>query len=83
MLNNNFNIIIHNFRFLQVMWDDVIGEPEGIRSTDCVWNLSHKCFGGTKHYCYLILSVLFGPCAAFCAGMNLACLAFQVRRSLQ
>jgi len=62
---------------IQVMWDDVIGEPEGIRSTDCAWNLSHKCFSGSKHYCYLILSTLFGPCVALCTGLNMACLAFQ------
>ena len=49
------------------MWDDVIGEPEGIRSTDCAWNCSYKCFRGTKNCCYILLATLFGPCLAFCS----------------
>ena len=28
----------------QVMWDDLIGEPEGVRSPDCTWNCSKTCF---------------------------------------
>ena len=60
------------------MWDDVIGEPEGIRSTDCAWNCSYKCFRGTKNCCYILLTTLFAPCLAFCAAINFACLAFQV-----
>ena len=60
------------------MWDDVIGEPEGIRSTECAWNCSYKCFRGTKNCCYLLLATLFAPCLAFCSAINFACLAFQV-----
>ena len=30
------------------MWDDVFGEPEGVRSADCAWQCSHKCFHGTR-----------------------------------
>ena len=33
---------------LQVMWDDVFGEPEGVRSNDCAWRTSYKCFHGTR-----------------------------------
>ncbi|TRY62531.1 hypothetical protein TCAL_06295 [Tigriopus californicus] len=62
---------------LQVMWDDVIGEPEGIRSPDWAWNCSYKCFRGTKNCCYVLLAVIFGPCVAFCSAINFACLAFQ------
>jgi len=62
---------------LQVMWDDVIGEPEGIRSTECAWNCSYKCFRGTKNCCYLLLATIFAPCLAFCSAINFACLAFQ------
>ena len=29
---------------LQVMWDDLIGEPEGVQSVDCAWNCSKSCF---------------------------------------
>ena len=34
---------------LQVMWDDVFGEPEGVRSNDCAWRTSYKCFHGTRY----------------------------------
>ena len=64
---------------LQVMWDDVFGEPEGVRSTDCAWSFSYKCFHGTRSCCYLLLTTLFAPFLAFCAAMNFACLAFNVR----
>ena len=63
---------------LQVMWDDVIGEPEGLRSIPCAWNCSYKCFRGTRNCCYILLTTLFGPCLAFCSAINFACLAFQV-----
>ena len=60
------------------MWDDIIGEPEGLRSIDCAWNCSYKCFKGTRNCCYILLTVLFAPCLAFCSAINFACLAFQV-----
>ena len=60
------------------MWDDIIGEPEGIKSTQCAWNCSYKCFRGTKNCCYILLTTLFAPCLAFCSAINFACLAFQV-----
>eukprot|EP00090_Calanus_glacialis_P027885 TRINITY_DN4437_c0_g1_i1.p1 TRINITY_DN4437_c0_g1~~TRINITY_DN4437_c0_g1_i1.p1 ORF type:complete len:163 (+),score=27.70 TRINITY_DN4437_c0_g1_i1:54-491(+) len=62
---------------LQVMWDDVFGEPEGVRSTDCAWSCSYKCFHGTRSCCYLTLTTLFAPCLAFCSALNFACLAFN------
>merc|ERR1719510_1647736 len=67
---------------LQVMWDDVFGEPEGVRSTDCAWSLSYKCFHSTRSCCYLLLTTLFAPFLAFCAAMNFACLAFNVSISV-
>ena len=33
----------------QVMWDDLIGEPEGVRSLDCTWNCSKTCFQVRNH----------------------------------
>merc|ERR1712154_570267 len=62
---------------LQVMWDDIIGEPEGIKSTQCAWNCSYKCFRGTTRCCYFLLTTLFAPCLAFCSAINFASLAFQ------
>ena len=32
------------------MWDDVFGEPEGVRSNDCAWRTSYKCFHGTRYH---------------------------------
>jgi hypothetical protein len=32
------------------MWDDIIGEPEGLRSLDCTWHCSKFCF---QVYTYL------------------------------
>jgi len=64
-------------KHLQVMWDDVIAEPEGIRSRDCTWRTSYKCFRGTKHCCYRFMACIFGPFIACCLGCQFACLAFQ------
>eukprot|EP00090_Calanus_glacialis_P017749 TRINITY_DN27563_c0_g1_i1.p1 TRINITY_DN27563_c0_g1~~TRINITY_DN27563_c0_g1_i1.p1 ORF type:complete len:154 (-),score=21.40 TRINITY_DN27563_c0_g1_i1:46-507(-) len=61
---------------LQVMWDDLIGEPEGVRSIDCAWNCSKSCFQGTMTCCYTLLTVIYAPIFAFCAGMNFACMTF-------
>ncbi len=64
-------------RHLQVTWVDVFGEPEGLYSKDGVWKCSFKCFEGTKNVCYMILSLLCAPIAAFWWGLSLACLGFQ------
>ena len=63
---------------LQVGWEDVIGEPEGIDTPECTWICSYYCFRGTKSCCYLLLTVLFAPIFAFIAAINLACISFQV-----
>ncbi|KAF0305171.1 Caveolin-1 [Amphibalanus amphitrite] len=68
---NNLNL------HLQVLWDDIIAEPEGIQSGDCTWRTSYKCFYGTKHCCYRVLSFILGPLLACCLGCQFACLAFQ------
>ena len=39
---SNGNITVN--LLMQVMWDDLIGEPEGVRSIDCAWNCSKSCF---------------------------------------
>ena len=63
----------------QVRWEDVIAENKGLRSIDCAWNLSKKCYEIPKKFCYVFLSLIFGPCVACCMGMQFACLAFSVR----
>ncbi|XP_026471885.1 caveolin-3-like [Ctenocephalides felis] len=68
---NNLN------QHLQVVWDDVIGEPEGVRSPECAWRLTEQCFKVSKNCCYVFLTVLFAPVAGLCLGCGFACLAFQ------
>lgn len=62
----------------KVLWDDVVGEPEGIRSPECVWRLSHQCFKHSRNCCYTLLTVLLAPFTAVCLGFGFACLAFEV-----
>merc|ERR1712071_197964 len=62
---------------LQVQWSDIIGEPDAIRSNECIWHCSHRCYRSTKNCCYQFLTVLFAPFFAFCMGCQFACLAFQ------
>jgi hypothetical protein len=61
---------------VQVQFEEVLGEPEGVRSIDCVWTNSYKCFNCTLGCCYKVLSVLCGIPMAFCWGCEFACLAF-------
>jgi hypothetical protein len=35
---------------VQVMWDDVFGEPEGVRSADWAWRCSYNCFKSTRSF---------------------------------
>ena len=34
----------------------------------------------TRNGCYVLLTLLMAPCLAFCAGINFACMSFQVDR---
>ncbi|XP_050687037.1 caveolin-3-like isoform X2 [Eriocheir sinensis] len=62
---------------IQVLWDDIIGEPEGLRTPDGCWNCSQSCYDGTRRCCYVFLVVLLAPFIAFCNGCQFACLAFN------
>ncbi|XP_070183798.1 caveolin-2-like [Littorina saxatilis] len=42
---------------VKVAFEDVLAEPEGARSIDCVWICSHSCFEGSKSCCYSIMSI--------------------------
>ena len=59
----------------QVHFEDVLGEPDGIRSIDCVWKVSYICFNGTLNCCYKFLTILCGIPLACCWGCEFACLA--------
>lgn len=60
---------------VKVHFEEVLGEPEGIRSIDGVWRVSHMCFNGTLNCCYKVLSVLCGVPMACMWGCEFACLA--------
>ncbi|KAJ0182827.1 hypothetical protein K1T71_002196 [Dendrolimus kikuchii] len=68
---NNLN------QHVQIIWDDVIGEPEGVRSPECAWRLSHICFRHARNWCYTLLAVIIAPPCALCLGCGFACLAFE------
>lgn len=62
--------------YIQVEFDDVLGEPNGAHSADCVWQNSYKCFNCGKNLCYQILTYLCGLCVALGWGCSFACVAF-------
>ncbi|XP_045458356.1 caveolin-3-like, partial [Melitaea cinxia] len=68
---NNLN------QHIQIVWDDIVGEPEGARSPECAWRLSHICFKYARNWCYTLLAVLAAPPCALLLGCGFACLAFE------
>uniref|UniRef100_A0ABD2VWW9 Caveolin n=1 Tax=Trichogramma kaykai TaxID=54128 RepID=A0ABD2VWW9_9HYME len=62
---------------MPVIWEQVIGEPDGVRSPECAWRLSHHCFRLSKSCCYVLLSIFVAPIAALILGFTFACLAFE------
>ena len=52
----------------QVSYDEVIGEPEGAHSADCVWENSFKCFHIGRDCCYTVLTFVCAIPLAFCWG---------------
>jgi len=61
---------------LKVVFEDVLAEPEGNHSMDCVWKNSHKCFTCCKDLCYTIMTFCCGICIAMEWGCNFAYIAF-------
>ncbi|CAG0901024.1 unnamed protein product [Darwinula stevensoni] len=66
----------HSEWSIQVSYDDVFAEPDGIRSLDCVWRLSNTCFKGSKNFCYMGLTLFVAPIIALCQGFHFAILSF-------
>ncbi|XP_030748245.1 caveolin-1-like [Sitophilus oryzae] len=62
---------------IQVEWEDIIGEPQTIRSPECAWCLSKHCYHYSKTGCFVCLSVLCAPLYACCAGFSFAILQFE------
>ncbi|XP_066140956.1 caveolin-2-like [Euwallacea fornicatus] len=63
-------------RHLEVPWENLIGEPQSIRSPECAWSLSKQCFRCSRIGVYTCLSVLCGPIAAFLIGLCYAIFYF-------
>ncbi|KAK0044783.1 caveolin-1, partial [Biomphalaria pfeifferi] len=51
-----------------VMFDEVLAEPDGAHSINCVWNCAYKCFNCCKGCCYKFLTLLCGIPLAICWG---------------
>ncbi|KAI3380457.1 hypothetical protein SNEBB_001683 [Seison nebaliae] len=62
---------------LTVEFDDIFGEPEGIRSCDCAWNCTHKIFDCWKSYCYKLIQGLCCCCLGCGWATVFACIAFE------
>jgi len=61
---------------LQVNFEDVLAEPEGAHSIDCVWKLSYTCFTCWLGLCYKLATLFYGICIAAEWGCEFAQVAF-------
>ncbi|OWF53216.1 Caveolin-3 [Mizuhopecten yessoensis] len=59
-----------------LLFNDVLGEPDGTHSIDCVWKLSYMCFECWKGLCYKLLTLFCGICIAAEWGCEFAYIAF-------
>ncbi|KAK3585887.1 hypothetical protein CHS0354_038422 [Potamilus streckersoni] len=62
---------------IKVNYEDVLAEPDGIRSFDCVWRCSYGCFNCGKNCVYKLMTTLCGLCIAFLWGCDFGCLAYH------
>ena len=67
---NNMN------NYIQVSFDDVLAEPEGAHSADCIWKNAFKCFNCGMALWYKILTYCCGICIALGWGCAFAEVAF-------
>ena len=75
-LNNRDPRNMNNF--IQVEFDDALGEPNGTHSKDCVWKNSYKCFTCGKNNAYMIMTFLCGIISALSWGCTFGCLSFII-----
>lgn len=61
---------------VQCSFEDVLAEPEGVRSIDCVWTASYTCFECWKGCCYKLATLCCGLCIAAELGCEFASVAF-------
>ena len=62
---------------LQLEVSDVLGEPEGARSVECIWDFSKTLFKCCLECCYGLMTLLCGPCLAGYWGVSFGILVFQ------
>ena len=46
--------------YIQVTFPEVLAEPEGAHSGECLWRNAFKCFNGGLNCCYLVLTYICG-----------------------
>ena len=61
---------------VQVMFDDVLGEPEGAHSMDCVWKNAHSCLDCGLSCCYKLVTFFCGLPIALMWGCGFAMISF-------
>merc|ERR1712018_1087554 len=61
---------------LKVCFEDILAEPEGIHSPNCVWSNAYTCFNCCKKLCYTIMTLCCGICIAAEWGCEFAYIAF-------
>ena len=62
--------------YIQVEFNDVLAEPEGAHSADCVWQNAYKCFDCGKGCCYKLLTLICGLCVSLYWGCFFGYVAF-------
>ncbi|XP_034308282.1 caveolin-1-like [Magallana gigas] len=62
---------------VKVAFEDVLAEPDGAHSIDCVWLCSYSCFNCGKNCCYKLMTTLCGMCLALAWGCEFALITFQ------
>ncbi|BFZ08380.1 hypothetical protein BsWGS_11419 [Bradybaena similaris] len=62
---------------LFVSFEDVLAEPDGAHSLDCVWAASYACYNFWKKCCYACNTMFCGMCIAGCWGCHFACVSFM------
>uniref|UniRef100_A0A1I8GFP4 Caveolin n=1 Tax=Macrostomum lignano TaxID=282301 RepID=A0A1I8GFP4_9PLAT len=62
---------------LSTAFEDVLGEPDGIHSMDCVWRNSYSCFNCGKNCLYKVCTLLCGIFIALYWGCVFAAVAMQ------
>jgi hypothetical protein len=64
--------------FLQVDFEDVFAEPDGMFSLDFCWSIAFTVFRCSKKICYVILTCLCACPLAFMWGCKFAIVSFKV-----